>query len=259
MTNTSAQAGFALALIDPRRAAPQGLTTWNGSDPAQRFAVHRNNAVVSLVDALAARFPVVAELVGEAFFRAMARLFVLDHPPRSRILTCYGDDFPIFIDRFAPAESVPYLGDVARLEAARGRAYHAADAPALGADDFARFPAGVLERTRLAQHPSAEILTSRFAIFSLWAAHQGALDIGQVDPAGPEDILIVRPGQDVEVTRLGPGAAMFLEALRAGMCLGRAAEIVAGIVPGFDLTAALHVVIASGVATSLTMDDGGPA
>ncbi len=36
----------------------------------------------------------------------------------------YGEKFPEFIDAFAPARPVPYLAAVARIEMARGLAYH---------------------------------------------------------------------------------------------------------------------------------------
>ena len=69
-------AAFAEALLSPESDHPPGLRTWNGSDPGPRFAVYRNNLVVSLVDALADTYPVVQEMVGVEFFRAMAREFV---------------------------------------------------------------------------------------------------------------------------------------------------------------------------------------
>ena len=78
--------GWAQALLDPEADCPPGLTTWNSSDPATRFAVYRNNVVCSLVDGLAAAFPVVQALVGEDFFRAMAAVFVRRAPPRSPVL-----------------------------------------------------------------------------------------------------------------------------------------------------------------------------
>ena len=49
---------FAAALLDPDLPAPAGLTTWNGSDPARRFRVYRNNVIISLIDALADSFEV---------------------------------------------------------------------------------------------------------------------------------------------------------------------------------------------------------
>jgi hypothetical protein len=39
----SDQGGFANALRDRLAPCPAGLTTWNGSDPAARLAVYRNN------------------------------------------------------------------------------------------------------------------------------------------------------------------------------------------------------------------------
>ncbi|HSO45483.1 MAG TPA: DNA-binding domain-containing protein, partial [Rhodoferax sp.] len=55
----SYQAAFAQALLNPHMPCPGGLTTCNGSDPATRFAVYRNNVTVSLIDALADTYPVV--------------------------------------------------------------------------------------------------------------------------------------------------------------------------------------------------------
>ncbi|MEO8121927.1 MAG: DNA-binding domain-containing protein, partial [Rhodoferax sp.] len=71
----NSQTAFANALLNAELPCPSGLKTWNGSDPGTRFAVYRNNVMVSLIDALADTYPVVQELVGEEFFRAMARVF----------------------------------------------------------------------------------------------------------------------------------------------------------------------------------------
>ena len=97
----------------------------------KRFGVYRNNVIAGLVSSLAARFPVVGRLVGDEFFGAMARCYVIDQPPRSPVLLLYGDTFPEFIENFVPAGSIEYLADVARLEFAKGRAYHATDASPL--------------------------------------------------------------------------------------------------------------------------------
>src|SRR5690554_3007376 len=72
---------FHTALLDPDRALPSGLTSWNRAGCERRFAVYRNNVVTSLIDVLAGNFPVVQQLVGEAFFRAMGREFVTHNPP----------------------------------------------------------------------------------------------------------------------------------------------------------------------------------
>ncbi len=68
------QREFAAALLDPAAPVPSPLRRNGGKAPQKRFAVHRNNMIASLVAALAARFPVVHQLVGDEFFRAMAHL-----------------------------------------------------------------------------------------------------------------------------------------------------------------------------------------
>jgi len=80
------QKSIALALLDRTRAAPAGIRAPGGKEVARRFGVYRNNVFVSLVEALATRFPVCLELVGDDFFRAMARTFVELSPPRSPLL-----------------------------------------------------------------------------------------------------------------------------------------------------------------------------
>ena len=84
-----------------------------------------------LVSALEARFPAIRKIVGEDFFKGAAKLFATTQPPRSPLMLFYGDAFPTFFADFEPAREVPYLADVARLEAARTRANHAADAKPL--------------------------------------------------------------------------------------------------------------------------------
>lgn len=59
---------FANALLAPDAPCPAGLFSSNGADPASRFAVYRNNVHSSLINALAAGYPVTLQLVGEAFF-----------------------------------------------------------------------------------------------------------------------------------------------------------------------------------------------
>ena len=246
---------FARALLDPQAQAPAGLVAWNRSDPGKRFAVYRNNVVVSLIEALKSKFPVVAALVGDDFFAAMARAYISVDPPRSPILALYGDTFPSFVSGFAPARELAYLADVARLEALRLRAYHAADARALGAGAFAALVPDDLDGVIIRLHPSVGLIASDYAVFSLWAAHNGLADIGDVDPSVPEAALVARPRLDVEMTPLGPGETAFFATLAQGSPLWRAASAGQTNAPDFDLGRALRVLIAAGVAMSFARQE----
>jgi hypothetical protein len=249
------QQDFAAALLDPRRATPLGLRAWNGSDPVARMAVYRNNVVSSLVDALGETFPVVRQLVGEEFFRAMAGRFVRESPPRSRVLAHYGQEFPCFIATFEPARCLPYLADVARLEMARVVAYHAADAEPVSEEmvSLALASGERMGELRLVLHPSVNALESAHAVVTLWAAHQvdDEGEIGSFEVDVPQSALVLRADLDVLVLRAPDGAVAFVEAIRAGLNFGEAAARATAAAPGFDLTATVSQLLAHGALSSL--------
>ncbi|BDI06457.1 DNA-binding domain-containing protein [Sphaerotilus microaerophilus] len=220
------QAAWAQALLDPQLGAPTGLRSWNGSDPAQRFALHRNNVVLGLSEALGEAFPVLRAHVGATAFEVLAREFLRDHPPASPVLSDWGDELAGWIERYAPAAAWPWLADLARLERARVRLYHAADASALPESAIAARLAQPhrLSAARLTWHPGAAVYQSRWACVSLWAAHQGAGAWADLDIQQGEAALLLRQGDELQVLPLPPAQAAVLAALARGQTLGEAAR-----------------------------------
>lgn len=241
------QSAFAAALLDADRAVPPGLVGPDGLPDLRRFAVYRNNVIAGLADALKAAFPATCRIVGDAFFAAMARAYAARHPPRSPVMLHYGDGFGAFVDSFEPAASLPYLGDVARLEHAWAVAYHAADAAPLAAAAFAGIAPERLPSLVLGLHPSVRIVRSRFPVVRIWRMN---IDSGEPAPvdldAGGEDALVVRPAADVEVRRLPPGAAAFIAALAAGARIVGALDAALADAPGFDPAGALAMLFDAG-------------
>ncbi|MFK0165918.1 DUF2063 domain-containing protein [Rhizobium sp. NPDC090279] len=233
------QSEFAAALVDPGRDVPKGLTAWNGPQPARRFGVYRNNVAIGLIGALASRFPAAERIVGEEFFAAMAHEFIQLHPPRSPLLFAYGDDFPDFVEGFEPAREIPYLPDVMRLEALRGGAYHAADAVPLDAALVATIEPACLAELTFVPHPSASLARSAYPAVTIWAMNTGENELTDIDDWTGEDALVIRPQMIVEVHRLPPGSATFLEQLFADAALGEAYEAALAEAANFDLSANL--------------------
>jgi len=247
----SFETSFARALLDSRLPVPEIVNGDPGISQARRFAVHRNNVVAGLIAALRSRFPVVEKIVGEEFFGAMARVFVAKSPPRSPILTTYGDEFADFIAAFEPARDVGYLSDVARLEAARTRAYHAADAAPIQPKEFAALDPRALVDTRVVLHPSAYIVRSAHPIVTIWAMNSGVRELAPIQDWQAEDALVVRPHLEVEVRLLPPGGAAFLSVAGAGHTLGEAAETAFADNPAFDLSGNLAALIGWGLAVEI--------
>lgn len=219
------QRAFAAALLDPHKACPPGLLSANGADPQSRFAVYRNNVLSSLINALADNYPVVAQLVGEEFFRGMAVVYVQSAPPRSPVMSDYGDDFAGFIERFEPAACVPYLADVARLERLHVQAWHAADAEPMADERIVEALSSPTQtrHLKIGLHPSLRLLQSPFAVVTIWAAHQHQTPVPfETFPA--QNALLLRNGLDVEVLAISPGAHGFIAALLQGLSLTAAIE-----------------------------------
>ena len=249
--SASFETSFARALLDTARPIPSGITAHNAASSTGRFAVYRNNVVVGLVNALRSRFPVVEKIVGEEFFAGMARVFVLERPPRTPLLATYGDEFAPFIAAFGPARELVYLADVARLEAARTRAYHAADAMPLGVAEFAALDVSACGGMRINLHPSVEVVRSPHPIVTIWAMNSGERELAPIENWHGEDALVARPYLDVNVDLLPPGGAAFLLALAGAKPLAEAAAAALTDHPEFDLSRNLAGLIGSGLVRSI--------
>jgi hypothetical protein len=241
---------FADALLSAATPVPTSLKGAAIRRADRRFAVYRNNVAASLIDALGARFPVVKRLVGDEFFHAMAHAFVLREPPFSPLLIHYGETFPAFIEAFDAAKPLPYLADVARLEYALGRAYHAADVEPLSRTAFAALPARHVGAARVTLHPSVSIVASPFPVLSIWEVNQNHAVRG-VPNWGPEAALVARPFLEVETRRLGAGTDVFLLALQKGSTIAGAAELAITATAKFNASDGLAVLIGAHLAVAL--------
>lgn len=238
---------FAPALFDPELAEPDCVTGPNGKAAKKRFNVYRNNVTVSLVKALADIFPATRRIVGENFFRAMARIHLRETPPASPLLFEYGRDFAAFIECFEHARSMPWLADVARIERAWLDAYHAADATPLAPGVLAAIPAERLSETTFSAHPATRIARSGFPAVSIFAMNKSGGEVGRIETSEPQDALVTRPQLEVCVRLLPPGGAVFLSALMQGAALETAATAALEQSPVFDLSANIAGMLEAGV------------
>jgi hypothetical protein len=125
------------------------------------FEIYRRTAANGLADILAAHFPVTRRMIGDDSFAAIAHSYTIQFPPRSPALVDYGTSLPTFIRSRGRAPSIEYLADIAELESARMRAYHAADAVPVTLGAFSR-------GLTIDLHPSASLVSSRFPVVSIW-------------------------------------------------------------------------------------------
>jgi hypothetical protein len=228
------QTSFTAALLNAEQPVPAGIIRPDGTPATKRFDVYRNNVVTSLIGAMGDAFPVIKKLVGEAFFDAVAGHYVRAHPPTSPLIMFYGEGFAQFLETFEPAQQLPYLPDMARLEHARRAAYHAADDPVASPDALAQIDPEKLGEVRLKLHASVRIVPSVHPIFSIWRFN--STDDQTPIVANAEDVLICRPTDDVVMQMLPSGGAHFLTALQSGLTLEAAAQTASESQANFDLS-----------------------
>ncbi|MDI1287520.1 MAG: DNA-binding domain-containing protein [Reyranella sp.] len=208
--------------------------------PAEaRLRVYRHHVSHSLSAALAATFPTVQALVGEAFFRGLAQGFVAEALPAQPVLTEYGAEFPAFVATHEPARALPYLADIASLDWALNVAFHSPEGRRVAAVDLAGIAAERLPSLSIVLPEGASLIRSLYPIDRIWKASQPGASADTVDlEAGRADLLVLRRADDAAFIVLDTGEAAFVAALVEGVSLESAAEGALSADPSFDLSAA---------------------
>lgn len=240
---------FAAGLLDPAQSPPVDTKTSRRQPLDDRYNVYRNNATVSLMNALADIFPACQRIVGADSFREIARQHVRKHPPRSKLLFRYGDEFAAFIDEHPVAEHVPYLADVARVERAWLTAFHAADDAVMTPQDLAAIDPAQLGDALLPPHAATRYIASSYPVFSIFAMNRDMMELAPIDMSTPQAVMLTRPDCDVRVTAIDHATVDFLTALATGATLGEAVAETMQQHSDFNLQAALSVCLANGAFT----------
>lgn len=194
------------------------------------MAIYRNTVTHGAVEALAANYPVVAQIVGPEMFEGIAVEFASACPPHTPILALYGGEFAEWIERQPWAIDLPYLADVARVERLHVESLTAADAEPLtlvGSKDLATL--------RLKLHPSARFSWLQTPAMSIWLAHQQPLPSAIEPEWKHEGALFARPAPFLmHKLRIGRPAHRVLFGIRLGETVGASLAAAARLYPDSD-------------------------
>ena len=246
------QAAFAAHILEEGDDRLADRVVGDSIDAAARLRVHRHHVFHSLASALASTFAGVQGLVGEDFFRTMARAYVARMPPTQPVLAEYGAAFPSFVADYEAARGLPYLADVARLDWALNVALQAPHGAILGIAELQAIPVEQLPAQCLSLTAGHALIASPYPIDRIWAAVQPGASSDAVDlDAGPVQLLVLRREGDAAFVALAPGEASFLAALAEGSTLEEAAARGLGTGPDFDLSASFARFLGLGVFAAL--------
>jgi hypothetical protein len=206
----------------------------------ERIGIYRGNLNAVWQRALGDAYPVVNALVGNEFFHALARAYGRATPSQSGDLNEFGVGFARFLSTFPPAQALPYVVDMARLEWLLHQSHYAADGVGLEPSQIAALSPPQLLASHFLLHPAVVWLSSRFPIASLWLAHQAPPDGMLPDTLQrAETALVVRPRWRARVLRSSSAEVAALASLRRGADMATAIETALASDPDFDGSATL--------------------
>ncbi len=224
--------------------APLALLRTTRGAPSIGFDVYRNNATSNYLEALRDTYPAIEQVVGEGFFAHLAARYACDIPSVSGTLDDFGAGFAAFIADFPGLESLDYVPDLARLEWALHRVFHAADRASLDPAALSSFDADALERARLTLNPAAWLIESPYPILAIWnLAHAAGQHAEGVDLQQGADQLLVLRAADLQprIHRLDDATFRLLARLDSGASIGDALLDALSVDARFDFGDALRV------------------
>jgi hypothetical protein len=214
-----------------RQAPEAGLTGWLRDGPvraARGVSAYRANGQALAARALAAAFPTVAALLGDEALTALAAAHWQQHPPQAGDIARWGTDLPPALAADPQLAELPYLADVARLDALVAACELAPDAPPITPDGLALLAHPDAAEGHLRLLPGTALLPSAWPVASIWHGHQPDAPDGLAPARAAlargdgEAALVWRAGWRARVAALAPGDAAFTAALLAGHTLGQA-------------------------------------
>lgn len=216
---------FMTAIRDPGVAPPATIKhplTGHASDGWARFDIYRNNYAQGLHEALCDGFPMVLALLGRQRFHLLSVAYLEAMPPSSPLMLQLGATLPAFMDQFEALSSLPYAGDVARLDLALREVFHARDhvPVALGAmqDDAA------LAEKKISLAPCARLFASQWAPYELWRYLADDGPPPDFDAPHSASALVFRYAGELHVMGLSAPQTRFICRLVSGDTLAAAAE-----------------------------------
>ncbi len=234
-----------LATFQLAFAAAMARTGCHGSLERQPgFSVYRNTAPNALIEVLRGSYPVVAEILGDAF-TGVALAFVRAHPPVDPVLIRYGAGFGDFLAQQPELADLPYLPGVAAIERAQGEAQDAADAEPLAWSDLDGIGEAAWGILRLPLHPATRFAWLTTPAVTIWQAHRDGFQT-LAPEWRPEGALIVRPYAEVALLPIDAALHRLLFGLMLRESVGQAAAATATIYPDCDLAGMLATLVNSG-------------
>lgn len=214
-----------------------------GVAPSPAWQIYANTGMLACIDALAANYPSLVNLMGASQFADIAARFVRATPPDDARLFLYGATLPawLHVDAGGPRAAIA----AATLDRAWTEVHAEADAPMLDMAWIGQQGAGTFDVLCLQPAPATRWLADASTpLWDWWQALRAPAPALQ--PGGGQAVLLTRPADTVLVQQLPLAGAALLQACETGLSLPVALSRAAACDPTADLQALLGILFGAG-------------
>jgi hypothetical protein len=249
----SLQARFVDALLGAADAPLPAVRSSAGFSTQQRFGVYANAYRRRLIEAMGSVYERCLQVVGDSEFEVQALDYVQSHPPGTRALRWYANDFPEWLRTRVSAP--PWMADLAVIDRGLRRAFDAADAPALLRDSLLALAPAQWTGLRFSWHPSLSVDHCAIDAIGRWRGDTGQ-EATAPNRCATTALAFWREEEQTYFRSLADPEFELLQRLRADVPLAEACLLLGGAMPIDAAAAALLGFVDSGWVSAIRTDDG---
>lgn len=191
----------------------------------ERFDIYGGSITEGFVKALRENFPVTEKIVGEEFFRLLSYNYIANNRSLSPNLGDYGVSFADFVAHFSPAECLPYLADVCRLEWCWQKAFYGVDYSPLDVNELSKLNSDSQSLLIFKRCANSSLLKSEYPLKKIWDFNQTDDNNATIDLKEEHNLLLIwRPDMEVIIEELTEAQWLILKAFDENLTLGQLSE-----------------------------------
>lgn len=212
-----------------------------------RLNIYRNNVFGNFNSVLRSIYEVVEKLVGEKYFAQICNSYNQKFFSKSGNLDNFGIDFAKFLEQEKSNHNLAFLPDLARLELFYHKAYFADISEKFPLIKFKKLPQKKFFHLQFQLHPSCFLISSKFAIFSIWKNNVGKKSSKKINALNPEFAMVERVFEKVNIHKITVEEFLFLKNISKKTLFETYEKIVKITGKEFDIGALVNKFISSGI------------
>lgn len=204
------------------------LTPSGNLQPKQQLAIYQTNMRSALQKTLAQIYPVCHKIVGEKYFRQLARYYINEQPSEDSNLNNYGENFSDFVQfqcqQRSELNDFSYLSDLVRLEWFYHSIYYAAEGAVFDLSAFSQLTPAKQASCSFLLAPQLKFMASKYPVLSIWNLNQQEEGLQQLLNTNAENCCVFRENNSLKIIQINDSIYRLLKNIEARQTLAEMSE-----------------------------------